>query len=263
MNTPFRVGATSFVYADGWLANVERLAGRVRDVEILFFEVNDPGCLPTAAELKGLALWKVRGDLTYTLHTPLDASLASEDETRRRGGVEKVCRAINAARPLNPHSYVVHVYLGDREHDRPPSDLKAWRLRATRSLEEIIASGIGPETLCVESIDYDFALVEPVIEALGLSVALDVGHLHRDGRLQEDVIARNLHRTRVIQWHGTDPTGRDHRSLSFFPTDRARLLVDMLLSAGFAGVLTLEVFREDDFEESLAILGSLLSGGRA
>ena len=55
-----------------------------------------------------------------------------------------------------------------------------------RSLAAILDAGVPPAQLCVELLDYDFALIEPVIAELGLSVALDVGHLERDGH---DVLA--------------------------------------------------------------------------
>ena len=73
-NVPFRIGTTSFVHPGSWVENVQQLAGRVADVEILFFESDG---LPEADEVQGLVEWKSRAELTYSLHTPLDASLAS------------------------------------------------------------------------------------------------------------------------------------------------------------------------------------------
>jgi sugar phosphate isomerase/epimerase len=119
------------------------------------------------------------------------------------------------------------------------------------------ATGLAPSTLCLETLEYDFALAEPVVEELGLSVALDVGHLARDGVPFDAVVARNLARTRVVQWHGTDPSGRDHRSLRHYPRGEGLRLLRTLRAARFAGVLTLEVFGEQDFEESLAVLAAL------
>lgn len=257
MRVPFRIGATSFTFPDRWLPNVERLVGRVDDVEILLFEIGSE--VPVEAELCALAEWKRRAGLTYTLHTPLDVSLASEDERRRRESVEMISRAIDIARPLNPEAMVVHVYLGDCERDTPPTDLGAWRRRATRSLETILARGVRAADLCVESLDYDFAHIEPVITDLGLSTAIDVGHLHRDGRPARSLLLRNLHRTRVIQWHGVDSSGRDHRSVAHYPRQDAQWLVGTLLQERYAGVLTLEVFREADLAESLAYVASLLA----
>jgi sugar phosphate isomerase/epimerase len=247
----YRLGTTSFIYRDHVVPNVKRLAGRVQDVEILLFDVDEDLPGPEAvAELRALA--EAHG-LSYTVHTPLSASLASADEERRRRGVADVQRALSWAAPLEPLGFPVHVYLGEREHDPdPPRDLDAWRARATRSLTELIQSGVAAERLCVECLDYDFELIAPVVEALELSVALDIGHLERDGRALRALVTRYLDRARIIQWHGTDPGGRDHRSLTHFPRAEAEWLLETLRRRGWSGVLTLEVFNEQDFEESLA-----------
>jgi sugar phosphate isomerase/epimerase len=251
VSVPFRIGATSFVRPASWAENVALLAGRVRDVELLFF---DATALPDADEVAALAAWKARADLTYSLHTPLAASLASEDEARRRDGVAAVLRAVEVARPLAPEAVVVHVYLGDRERDTPPRDLAAFRRRAARSLEALVEAGLAPGALCVETLDYDFSILAPVVEELGLSVAIDLGHQQRDGRSVQAVLERYLPRARVVQWHGVDPDGRDHRSLRHVPDEVARAVLASLRAACYEGALTLEVFREDDFEESLALL---------
>jgi sugar phosphate isomerase/epimerase len=252
----YRLGTTSFVHPAGWLENARRLAGRVRDVELLLFE-SGPGRAPDAVEIDGLAALARSDGLTFTVHTPLDASLASEDEARRLAGVAAIRDAIERTAPLAPVAVIVHLYLGDGEGAPRPADLDAWRARGERSLREILAAGVAPATLCLETLDYDFALAEPVVDALGLSVALDVGHLARDGVPFDAVLARNLRRTRVVQWHGTDPAGRDHRSLRHYPRDAAVRLVRALAHAEFAGVLTLEVFRAADLEESLALLAAV------
>jgi sugar phosphate isomerase/epimerase len=247
----YRVGATSFVHPAGWLANAARLAGRVRDVEILLFEPPSPASAPPPAEIDGLARLGRATGLTWSVHAPVVA-LASEDEDRRREAVDAIRRAVEITAPLDPHAVVVHV-----ERDGAAGDLAGWRERATRSLRELVAAGIAPATLAIETLDYDFALVEAVVDALGLSVALDVGHLARDGVPLEPVLRRNLARTRVVQWHGTEPGGRDHRSLRHYPRAGGVSLLRALGEAGFAGVVTLEVFREDDLDDSLAVLAEL------
>lgn len=246
-----RIGTTSCIWHDHMLPNVERLAGRVDDVELLLFSVDED--VPPPEHVSQLVRLKHEHALSYTLHTPLDASLASADEQRRRDGVDKVRRAIDWARPLEPLGCTVHVYLGDREHDpSPPADIDAWRARAARSLETLRGDGAP---ICVECIDYDFALIAPVVRALELSVALDVGHLLRDGRALAPMLDAWLGRARILQLHGTrvDQHGvRDHVSLAHAP--RAEL--DQLMRAlrGWNGVLTLEVFDERDLDESLRLL---------
>jgi sugar phosphate isomerase/epimerase len=235
--------------------NVERLVGRVDDIELLLFSVDED--VPGADEVARLRELKQEHGLSYTVHTPLDASLASADERRRVEGVDKVRRAIEWGRPLDPFGYTLHVYLGDGEHDAaPPRDLDAWRERAVRSLETVAADGVAPRALCIERIDYPFELVAPVVGALDLSIALDVGHLLRDGIALAGELDRWLGRTRIVQLHGTRPDGRDHKSLAHAPAAEVKRLLDTLAARAFSGVLTLEVFDADDLEESLALLAA-------
>jgi sugar phosphate isomerase/epimerase len=252
----FKLGATSFVYPAGWLTNVEQLAARVDDVELLFFDPFGPHGLPDQLELAGLAAFRAQG-LGYSVHTPLRASLASENEARRQAGVRDVLQIIEFTHQLEPHAVVLHVYFGDEEGGPRPSDIAAFRERATSSLRAILDSGVPPSQLCVEYLDYDLDLLRPVIEALDLSVALDVGHLLRDGRDWRSILPRYLPRTKLVQWHGTTPAGRDHKSLAHVPRETARELLDQLHAADYSGVLTLEVFHPDDFEESLALVHAL------
>lgn len=254
----FRLGATSRVYPAGWLDNVERLRHRVEDIELLFFEGSGPHMLPDPDEWAGLSRCRAASAISYSVHTPLAASLASESESRRAASVREVLHVIEQSRVCEPSAYVVHVYLGDREGDVRPRDLAAFRRRSARSLGELLAAGVPADRLCVEYLDYDLDVLAPVLEQLGVSIALDVGHLERDGRDLQAIVERYLPRTRLIQWHGTRPDGRDHRGLEHFPRDKARWLIQTLLRERYAGVLTLEVFREDDFERSLSIVDTLL-----
>ena len=174
---PFRLGTTSFIYPDEILPNIERLKDRVEDIEILFFEVEGPSSLPSRSTLEKMALIKKQSKLSFTVHTPLDSSLASEDFLRRSSSVEKVCLSIEGAHLIEPYAYILHVYLGDKEKDLPPKDLQAWRERASDSLRNILTrTKVQNRQICIESIDYDFSLIEPVVSDLGLSIALDVGH---------------------------------------------------------------------------------------
>jgi len=255
-----RLGTTSCIWHDHMLPNVERLAGRVDDVELLVFDVESD--LPPPADVARLAALAREHGLSYTLHTPLDASLASADETRRARGIDKVRRAIAWGAPLAPLACTVHVYLGDREHDpAPPADLDAWRDRARASLETLLRD-LPPRALSVECIDYDFALIAPVVRALDLSVSLDVGHLLRDGRSHRAAVDEWLPRARILQLHGTRPGpdgGRDHKSLAYAPRAEIEWLLRTLQDRQFDGVLTLEVFDPEDLESSLAIVRSLSS----
>jgi sugar phosphate isomerase/epimerase len=257
---PFRIGTTSFIYRGSWLHNVERLKERVGDVEILFFEGDDISSLPSLEEMHAIAALRAEHGLTLSLHTPLNASLASASDFERQLGVSRVLRSIEAAEPMAPDAYVVHVYLGDREGDEPPSDVAAWCDRAERSIYTLLSAGVPRERLCIEQLDYDLRMLEPVIRAFDLPVALDVGHLQRDGRDLHGLLEHWLPRTKLIQWHGTDDSGRDHRGLDWFPEADARRMLQTLVDAQYRGVLTLEVFREQDFEQSMQLVEHWCTG---
>jgi sugar phosphate isomerase/epimerase len=254
-----RIGTTSFIHPGSWVENVRRLGPDFEDIEILFFESEGPFAFPSVAECRALRDEKRSLGLSYSLHTPLGASLASEDEPRRVAGVASVLRALEVGSSFEPENVVVHVYHGDQEGDaRRPADLGAWRDRARASLGTLAAS-VPPERLCVELLDYDYQYIEPVVRELGLSVALDVGHLVRDGLDELDALKRLLPLTRIVQWHGTDASGRDHRSLEHYPRDRALALLAALRAHDYQGVLTLEVFRPADLESSRRVLAELLA----
>jgi sugar phosphate isomerase/epimerase len=255
---PYRIGTTSFIRPGRWIDNARLLAGRVQDVEILLFDPPTPQSLPSPAEVAALARLGRERRLGYTVHAPIGFALASADPDRRRAAVDATAQVIRHTAPLAPHAVIVHLAPGEREGDRPPADVDGFRARAAGSLGAILrATGLAPDRLCLETLEYDFALAEPVVQALGLSVAIDVGHLARDGVPLGAVLARNLGRARVVQWHGTEPGGRDHRSLRHYPRAEARRLLRTLREAPFAGVLTVEVFREQDLDESLALLAEL------
>lgn len=256
----FRLGATSYVQPGGWADNVERVRGLVSDVEILFFQAEHAHELPDKEECERLHRLRTRGGPTYSLHTPLAASLASADAARRAWSVQLVQKAIALSQAFSPDLFVLHVYWGEQERDpEPPLDLTAWRDRARRSLQTLLDAGLAAERLCIEVLDYDYALIEPVVAELGLSVALDVGHLERDGIDVAACLPRLLPRSRIVQWHGTDPQGRDHRSLRHYPRDRALRLLSALVERDYAGVLTLEVFSRAELEESLVLVRQWLA----
>ena len=230
---------------------MQKLAGRVQDIEILFFDISAATGLPTREELQAMASVQRRFGLTFSLHTPLDVMLADTNPERRREGVETILQAVSLAEPIAPRLYVVHV------NPPPTRDLPRWQAKVRTSLEALLKAGVRPRQLCIETLNYDFAQLEPVVAELRLSVAIDVGHLQRDGVAWEAVLQRNLPRTRIIHWHGVAPEGQDHRSLAHFPRAGAYRLLQILREEHYTGVLTLEVFRENDFEESWRLLQNL------
>jgi sugar phosphate isomerase/epimerase len=110
----------------------------------------------------------------------------------------------------------------------------------------------------VETLDYDYNLIEDIVSDYGLSVCVDIGHLLLCGHAPEDYLDRYLPQTRVLHLHGIED-GHDHRSLAFLPAGLLTTMMDQLESGSKnSRVLTMEIFDERAFNQSLDILSSFV-----
>lgn len=238
-----RLGTTSYIIPADILPNVEYLADRVDDIELVLFEVDsDGGNLPDAATIARLAELAAEHDLTYTVHLPLDLRLAADGSAASRS-LDAARRVFEVAAPLDPYAWVLHLDGQDLD------DAAAWRRRARRSLELAGELCGGLERLAVENLErWDPAHFAPLLDELPVSRCVDVGHLWLEGHDPLPYLDAWLPRARVVHVHGIGE--RDHQSLALLPPERLRPVVERL--AAFDGVVTLEVFGQDDFESSLA-----------
>lgn len=106
---PFRLGTSSYILPDEILPNVRYLAGKVRDVELVLFEVDEgQNNLPSPEEVNSLRELASQHDLSYTVHLPLDLRLGSDGDERKQS-IFKAVRTIVATRALEPQAYIVHL----------------------------------------------------------------------------------------------------------------------------------------------------------
>jgi sugar phosphate isomerase/epimerase len=249
---PFRLGTTSYIVPDEILPNVLYLADKVDDIELVLFESDEFSNLPDATTMKRLKEIADGADLTYTIHLPLDTWMGHEQESVRVQSVDKCLRVIERTAPLSPFAYVLHFH-GDERGECPSADLNRWIEGHRRSVEKLLQN-VHSHDLCVETLDYPFAVIEDIVGDYNLSVCLDIGHLLMCGHTPEDYLDRYLPRTRVLHLHGIED-GNDHRSLSFFP---AGLLSDIIEHLGNGAniprVLTMEIFDEEALNQSLSVL---------
>jgi len=138
-------------------------------------------------------------------------------------------------------------------------DMQRWQEQAVQSLEIVGQWAGGVEKLAVENLEgYPLDFYQKVLERIAVSRTVDVGHLWLDGYDPVVYLQNALPRTRVIHIHGID--GRDHKSLAHVPAQWLRAVLDELVRFGYRGVLTVEVFSEDDFLTSLAAIKAILKG---
>ncbi len=254
---PFRLGTTSFIVPADLLTNVRYLAGRVRDIEVLLFEVDDGyNVLPGPEVWAELASLARAHDLTYTIHLPLDLKLGG-DEPERAASLEKARRVITAVKGLDPWAYVIHLEGAALRHSTDASALKAWLERAVASLGEIGVWVGGAEKLAVENVEgYPPEFTAPVFNRMGVSRCFDIGHLWRDGVDPWSYVQAWLPRTRVLHLHGLGR--RDHDSVAHVPAADLDALLAHLLQH-YRGVLTLEVFNHANLDSSLEAVALSLS----
>ncbi len=250
---PFRLGATSYIIPDDILPNVRFLADKVDDIELVLFEVDDgPNNLPSPQTIAGLAGLAASHGLTFTVHLPLDLRLGAGGDEGHVSLV-KAKTVIDCTRALNPWAYVLHLDGKEVRSGATPDQLTTWQSHSAHALELVSGWAGGPEKLAVENLEsYALDFILPVIDRVPVSRCVDVGHLWLDGHDPLPYLRAALPRTRVIHLHGL--AERDHKSLAHVPPEKLNPVVELLLREHYTGVLTLEIFGEDDFYSSLAAL---------
>jgi sugar phosphate isomerase/epimerase len=253
---PFRIGATSYVLAADMLTNVRYLADRVDDIELLVFESDAMAELPDATVLNELNRIARASSLTYTVHLPLDIRFGHPDPMQRELSLGKCIRTIGRMGVVDPVGFILHC-------DRQAPEDKAlpdgeWIENTGQSLQGLLGSGIAPETVCVETLDRSFSLLEPLIREYGMSVCLDAGHVVLHGLDLNGYLERVGDLARVVHLHGVIDK-KDHRSITGISRADLQAIVGMSASPkNGCRVVTLELFNQGDFEESLAIMEGLI-----
>lgn len=255
---PFRLGTTSYIIPADILSNVRYLAGKVQDVELVLFEVDDgPNNLPKHEDIAELINIAAGNDLTYTVHLPLDLCLA-EDGSPRHVSLQKARRVIDCTGKLAPLAYVLHLDGKSVRNGARSEDMLRWQEQAFRSLEIVGEWTGGTEKLAVENLEgYPKDFYESVLEKIPVSRTVDIGHLWLDHHDPVAYLQAALPRTRVIHIHGI--AERDHKSLAHVPQEKLRAVLDELIRAEYSGVLTIEVFSEDDFLTSCAAIKAIVN----
>lgn len=250
---PFRLGTTSYIIPDDILPNARYLAGKVRDIELILFEVDDgPKNLPSTEVIDELLQIASEHDLTYTVHLPLDLKLG-EAGSEQDPSLVKARRVIECTRTLDPWAYVLHLDGRSVRNSRDSDLVRRWQDRSVRALEIVSEWAGSPETLAVENLEtYPLDFIQPVLERIPVSRCVDIGHLWLDGHDPIPYLQAAMPRTRVMHIHGL--AERDHRSLAFMPPEKVRAVWNELIRTEYSGVLTLEIFSEEDFVSSFEVI---------
>jgi sugar phosphate isomerase/epimerase len=237
--------------------NVRFLASQVDDIELLFFESHDVSELPSKETIRTLKAVARQTNLSFTIHFPLDCRLGHSEKHERDKSAERCLRIMDLAAPLDPFAFVLHL-CGDRDGPEPFDDVTNLQERLIDTLGGTLARATDPARVCIENLDYPFLQVMPIVETLGMSICLDIGHILMGGYCLDDYLKWFFGRARVIHLHGVQHQ-RDHRAVTCLPNGvLAHLFAMLVRDAAFERVVTLEVFNEADWMDSLGAMEALI-----
>ncbi|HMB21507.1 MAG TPA: cobamide remodeling phosphodiesterase CbiR, partial [Anaerolineales bacterium] len=194
---PFRLGSTSYIIPDDILPNARYLAGKVRDIELILFEVDDgPNNLPSPEVIDELSRIAAEHDLTYTVHLPLDLKLG-ENGSERDQSLIKAQRVIACTRDLEPWAYVLHLDGRSVRTSTEAEAIKRWQNHSVRALEIVSAWAGAAEKMAVENLEtYPLDFIQPVLDRIPVSRCVDIGHLWLDGHDPIPYLRSAMPRTR-------------------------------------------------------------------
>ncbi|MCK9293649.1 MAG: TIM barrel protein [Desulfobulbaceae bacterium] len=241
---PWRIGATSFVIPAGIEENVRYLAGRVDDIQLLFFESPGHCRLPQQIDVNLLQGLAQEHDLSYTVHLPSDIQPGSSEEGLRQAAVDEIVRLMAGLAPLQPLCYDLHLAL------QPGLARDPWLGNIDDFLGRL-KKDLGRERalVAIENINYPFNEVRPLVREHGFALCADIGHGLFYGE-EPDRLFADIPRAAHIHYHGIRD-GRDHQALGPEQQACSNRLGQVLHAAGFTGVVTLEVYRSAELQASL------------
>jgi len=249
----YRIGTTSYILPDDLVPNARYLASKVQDIELILFEDDHgPGNMPEKKAVKELRQISEACGISYTVHLPLDLRWGADDGSEHVS-MRLARRVIERTRPLHPYAYVAHLDRRSLDPAASRAELQRWEDQAARALEQAAGWAGGPAYLAVENLEgFPPEVNMKVLEKIPAGLCIDIGHLWRDGHDAGPYLEKYLKMASVVHIHGVGE--HDHQSLKETPREILGKTIRQLKSSGFNGVLTLEVFNEDDLKGSLKAL---------
>jgi sugar phosphate isomerase/epimerase len=249
---PFRIGVPAYVFSLDIMDNVHKLKDKVDNIELILPEANNTRNVPRHETLKELNEISRAWNLTYTIHLPLDIDLGSPDPAIRKSMVENAKVFVGQLSCLKPRGYILHLNLPAGE-----TDIGLWRKRINSSLQGMAAQMGDVSGIAVENLSYPFNYVDRVVSENKFSICVDIGHLICMGVNPLQYLKRYFGLVRVIHLHGVN-NGKDHVSLKYFDIALLKRICSFLKERGYSGVITIEIFSQSEFDESMSILREIL-----
>lgn len=253
----FKLATTSFIVPDYIVPNVEKLGPYMDEIELLVFESRPQKVIPSPQEVKRLLELAQEHNHSYNVHLPVDINPADPDKQKRQKACDTLMVVFERFERLAVSTHTLHLPMPEKirtgrlKHDA----VKQWQQDATSGIECLLERGIDPGKISIETLDYPFEYLEPVVSQCNLTICADLGHLIKydfDYQKLFHVQASNIP---LIHLHGVDlekPRKKDHQSVDRLPTAHLDRVIDLLCR--FTGVVSIEVFNLGHLQRSLALL---------
>lgn len=213
-----KLGTTSFIISDYRAANVDFLRDKVDIVQLLYLDSED-------FELETENLGKVKGDMGYIAHMPIDIDLSLDNDWT------KLEKFIQGTSFLEPESYIVH----PKNHKNFFRNISEYKQRYNN--------------ICIENIDKTDFFYK--ILNLNCNICFDAGHALLTGTDIHEFIKKFGSNITTYHLHGIH-NGKDHSSMAYFPENTLRYLMDFASEKKID--IIIEVFGVDDFNSSINFL---------
>jgi len=244
------LATTSYIYPDLIVPNVAFLGPFFDEIELVLFESEGQDNHPDEKQINELINLSRSLEVGFNIHLPIDIFLGDKREEARSNGISIVKRMVDRTLCLNPSVYTLHFDLRDK-NGQDETDVESWQKRIIRSAEEILACGIEPNRISVETLGYPFEWIEDIVKKFGFSICLDIGHILIYGQDPRLYLEKYLPAVSTIHLHGFQ-NDIDHLSIDRLPEPVLNIILSHLRT--YNGIVSLEVFSIDDLKRSLIVL---------
>jgi sugar phosphate isomerase/epimerase len=252
MRFPFLTGTTSYIIENDLIHNALFLSEYVDDLELVLFESEGLSNIPSQSDINRLKEIQELRSVGYTVHFPIDKMAGSKSLHERIEFVESAKKIIELTLPLSPRAWILH--LEGIQPDASTEELDQWKSWTRNTIEQLCDVCGDSRKLAIENLGYPWYWHLENGSQAQTSLCCDIGHLWLYfPDCWKEYCEAMLPHTSVIHLHGVN-NGRDHVSLKYLDPAKLESFLRIVKAYDYRGVVTLEIFSESEFFESIAVL---------
>lgn len=255
----FRLGTTSFIVPDHIIPNVKILGPYFDEIELLVFESRPKEVLPSSQDIDILTELSKQFDLTYNVHLPVDISLSKGSSAEREKAADLLLTILERFEPLKASTHTLHLDMPEENNvgktDEKPA--KQWVDQLEGHLDLFLSRLKNIHSISIETLDYDFSLIETQIRSRNLPICIDIGHGIKYNYDWYKIYRTAPEMVPLVHLHGVENMGeylKDHQGLDTMGVSELSNVISFLQM--FTGTVSLEVYNYYNLKSSLECLSA-------